>query len=98
MSSAAQAPRRLRDKRLCFQVDKPTKELIERAALLQRRTLSDFCINALVDAARCAIAAHETLELSELDRAVFFDTLVKPPPSDERLARAFAEHGRRVAP
>ena len=41
-------------------------------------------------------AAHETLVLSERDRAVFFDALVDPPAPSERLARAFADHDRRV--
>jgi uncharacterized protein (DUF1778 family) len=34
-------------------------------------------------------AEHETLVLSERDRAVFFDVLVNPPEPSERLARAF---------
>jgi uncharacterized protein (DUF1778 family) len=41
-------------------------------------------------------AAHETLVLSERDRAVFFDALVNPKAPSERLQRAFAEHKRRV--
>jgi uncharacterized protein (DUF1778 family) len=60
-----------------------------------RRKLTDFCMSALTDAARRTIAAHETLLLSDRDRAVFFDALVSRPPS-ERLQRAFAEHKRRV--
>ena len=41
-------------------------------------------------------AAHETLVLSERDRAVFFDALVNPPAPSERLQRAFADHKRRA--
>jgi uncharacterized protein (DUF1778 family) len=55
-------------------------------------------MTALTDAARRTIAEHETLVLSDRDRAVFFDTLVNPPPASERLQRAFAEHKRRVVP
>ena len=58
----------------------------------------DFCVGALMEAARRTIAAHETLVLSERDRAVFFDALVNPPAPSERLGRAFAEHRRRVVP
>jgi uncharacterized protein (DUF1778 family) len=89
---------RLREERLGFRVDKPTKALIERAAQLERRKLTDFCMTALMDAARRTIAAHETLLLSDRDRAVFFDALVSPPAPSERLQRAFAEHNRRVVP
>ena len=88
--------RRLREERLGFRVDEPTKALIERAAQLERRRLTDFCMTALTEAARRTIAEHETLVLSERDRAVFFDTLVNPPAPNERLQRAFAEHKRRV--
>ncbi|MGI8840753.1 MAG: DUF1778 domain-containing protein [Caulobacteraceae bacterium] len=79
-------------------MDAPTKTLIERAARLERRRVTDFCTAAITDAARRTIAEHEMLVLSERDRAAFFDALVNPPAPSERLARAFAEHRRRVAP
>ncbi|MGH6913314.1 MAG: DUF1778 domain-containing protein [Geminicoccales bacterium] len=88
--------RRLREERLGFRVDEPTKALIERAAQLERRKLTDYCMTALREAARRTIAQHETLVLSERDRAVFFDALVNAPAPSERLQRAFAEHRRRV--
>lgn len=89
---------RTRVERFGFRVDSPTKTLIEHAARLERRKVTDFCMTALTDAARRTIAEHETLVLSERDRAVFFEALVSPPAPSERLARAFAEHRRRVAP
>ena len=49
----------LRDERLGFRVDEPTKALIERAAQLERRKLTDFCMTALTEAARRTIAEHE---------------------------------------
>ena len=98
MAIPAKTERRLREERLGFRVDEPTKALIERAAQLERRKLTDFCMTALTDAARRTIAEHETLLLSDRDRAVFFDALVSPPAPSERLKRAFAEHKRRVVP
>jgi uncharacterized protein (DUF1778 family) len=94
--NTANRERRLREERLGFRVDEPTKALIERAAQLERRKLTDFCMTALTEAARRTIAEHETIMLSERDRAVFFDTLVNPPAPNERLQRALAEHKRRV--
>jgi uncharacterized protein (DUF1778 family) len=96
MVATAMRDRRLREERLGFRVDEPTKALIERAAQLERRKLTDFCMSALTEAARRTIAEHETIVLSERDRVVFFDTLVNPPAPNERLQRAFAEHKRRV--
>lgn len=86
-----------RAERLGFRLDEDTKDLIERAAHLSRRKVSDFCVTALVETARRTIAEHESLALSDRDRAAFFDALVNPPAPSERLARALADHKRRVA-
>jgi len=93
--SAREAPARA--DRLGFRVDAETKGLIERAAHLSRRKVSEFCVAALTDAARRTIAEHETLALSERDRAAFFDALIDPPQPGWRLQRALAEHSRRIA-
>jgi uncharacterized protein (DUF1778 family) len=98
MATTAKGDQRIRAERLGFRVDELTKALIERAAQLERRKVTDFCMTALADAARRTISEHETLVLSERDRAVFFDALVNPPAPNKRLRRAFAEHKRRVVP
>ncbi|MAM74139.1 DUF1778 domain-containing protein [uncultured Tistrella sp.] len=85
-----------RVERLGFRLDEETKELIERAAHRSGRKVSDFCVTALVETARRTIAEHETLALSDRDRAAFFDALIAPPEPNDRLRRAFSEHGRRV--
>ncbi|HLN08381.1 MAG TPA: DUF1778 domain-containing protein [Xanthobacteraceae bacterium] len=87
---------RARAERLGFRVDEQTKALIERAAQLERRKLTDFCVTTLAEAARRTIAEHETLVLSERDRRAFFEALMNPPEPNDRLRRAFAEHKRRV--
>jgi uncharacterized protein (DUF1778 family) len=86
-----------RAERLGFRLDEETKDLIERAAHLSRRKVSDFCVTALADTARRTIAEHETLTLSARDRAAFFEALVHPPKPSERLVRALADHKRRVS-
>jgi uncharacterized protein (DUF1778 family) len=98
MATTAKDGRRMREERLGFRVDQETKTLIERAAQLEHRKLTDFCMTALTEAARRTIAEHETLVLSERDRAVFFDALINPPAPSERLKRAFAAHRRWIAP
>ena len=87
-----------RDERLGFRVDAPTKALIERAARLERRKLTEYCMTALTEAARRTIAEHDMIVLSDRDRAVFFDALVNPPAPNPRLRKAFREHRRRVEP
>jgi uncharacterized protein (DUF1778 family) len=94
--SAVRKERVSRDDRLGFRLDEQTKALIERAAQLERRKLTEFCVTALTDAARRVIAEHETLTLTERDREVFFEALVNPPEPSERLVRALVDHKRRT--
>jgi uncharacterized protein (DUF1778 family) len=88
--------RRARSDRLGFRVDPTTKALVESAAELEHRSLTDFCVTALTEAARHAIARHETLTLSDRDRAVFFDALVHPPVPNKRLRQAFTTERARI--
>jgi len=83
--------------RLGFRLDQQTKELIERAAHLQHRKVTEFCLTALAEVARRTIAEHETLALSERDRQAFFEALANPPKPSKRLVRALADHKRRIA-
>ena len=86
-----------RVERLGIRLDEETKDLIERAAYLSHRKVSDFCVTTLAETARRTIAEHETMALSGRDREAFFDALVNPPAPSARLMRALAEHKRRVA-
>jgi len=79
-STVAQtAERRARAHRLGFRVDAETKRQVERAAALERRSLTEFCLAALAEATRATILRHESLVLSERDRTAFFNALVHPP-------------------
>ena len=88
--------RRVREARLGFRVDNRTKKMVERAAKLERRSLTDFCLTALSEAARQTLARHQTLFLSERDRRIFFDTLIHPPKPNARLKRAFKLERERI--
>src|ERR1700677_1844870 len=81
--------RRARGSRLGFRVDAQTKKRVEKAAALERRSLTDFCLTALTQATDAAIARHESIVLSERDREQFFDILTNPPKPNARLKRAF---------
>ena len=90
--------RRARGARLGFRVDTKTKRLVERAARVERRKLTDFCITALAEAARQTLERHASLFLSEADRAAFFDALINPPKPNARLRRALRLERSRVEP
>jgi uncharacterized protein (DUF1778 family) len=62
---------RTRSERLEARVSAEQKSLIERAAALQGRTVTDFVLTSVQDAARRAIEEHQQLELSVRDSEAF---------------------------
>lgn len=87
MSNRALKPasRRVRSERLETRVTAEQKTLIEQAAALQGRTVTDFVLSSVQDAARRAIADHQQIELSVRDSRAFVAALTKPRPINARL-------------
>jgi uncharacterized protein (DUF1778 family) len=87
MRNAASKPTkgRIRAERLEARVTTEQKSLIERAAALQGRTLTDFVLTSVQDAARRAIEDYSQLALSVRDSEAFADALLNPKPVNERL-------------
>ena len=86
-----------RGTRLGFRVDAETKKMVERAAALERRSMTDYCLTAITEATRETIAKHETLVLSARDREVFFDALIHPPEIPDRLRQDLAKAERIIS-
>lgn len=76
---------RIRAERLEARVTAEQKNLIERAAALQGRSVTDFVLASVQDAARRAIEEHQRLALSVRDSEAFVDALLKPTPVNDRL-------------
>lgn len=76
---------RARAQRLETRVTAEQKLLIERAAALQGRTVTDFVLTSVQDAARRAIEAHQQLELYVRDSDAFVEALLNPKPVNDRL-------------
>jgi uncharacterized protein (DUF1778 family) len=87
MPNAASRPAsgRTRAERLEARVTAEQKSLIERAAALQGRTVTDFVLTSVQDAARRAIEEHQQLALSVRDSEAFVDALLNPQPVSDRL-------------
>jgi len=84
--SISKPPRgRVRAQRLETRVTAAQKTLIEHAAALQGRTVTDFVLTSVQDAARRAIAEHQRLELSVRDSQAFVEALLNPKPVNDRL-------------
>ncbi|WP_442583829.1 DUF1778 domain-containing protein [Mesorhizobium sp. ASY16-5R] len=85
-SSLAQSSnRRARNERLEARITADQKKLIEHAAALQGRTVTDFVLASVQAAARQAIDEHQRLDLSIRDSQVFVDALINPQPVNDRL-------------
>ena len=76
---------RTRGQRLEARVTAEQKTLIEHAAALQGRTVTDFVLTSVQDAARRAIEELQQLELSVRDSHAFVDALLNPKPINDRL-------------
>ena len=76
---------RVRAERVETRVTAEQKRLIERAAALQGRTVTDFVLTSVQDAARRAIDEHQRLDLSARDSQAFMQALLDPQPVNERL-------------
>ena len=69
--------------------------MLKRAAEIQGRTMTDFVIAAVQEAAQQAIAQTEIIRLSLADQECFAQALLSPPPPAPALERAFA-HRRKL--
>ena len=76
---------RTRAERLEARVTAEQKTLIEHAAALQGRTMTDFVLTSVQDAARRAIEDHQRLDLSVRDSQAFVEALLNPLPVNDRL-------------
>ena len=69
---------------------------IKLAAQLQGRSLTDFILSAVQEAAQKAIEQSQVMELSREDQKVFAKALLNPPEPNEALKKALALHQKLV--
>lgn len=80
--------RKNRMERLEIRVSHEQKERFLKAAARQGRTLTQFTVINLEEAARKAIEEHRIFKLSEKDSDAFVNVLLAPPAPNERLKQA----------
>ena len=90
-SSRSTAARR-RAERLEARVTAEQKALIEHAAALQGRTVTDFVLTSVQEAAQRAIEDHEVIRLSVQDTQAFVDALLNPREPNERMRERVAHY------
>lgn len=95
-SATKSAQRRVRGERLETRVTADQKKLIEHAAALQGRTVTDFVLTSVQEAARRAIEDHQILDLSMRDSQAFLQALMKPQPVNDRLRETVRRYRQRT--
>ena len=85
-----------RGARLEARISVEQKIVLQRAAALSGRTLSEFVVASAQDAARRVIQEHETIRLSRAEQIAFVNALLKPPAVNARLRQAAAAYRRQT--
>lgn len=68
--------------------------MLKRAAELQGRSMTDFVVSAVQEAARSAIEQSEVIRLSLADQECFAQALLSPPKPAPALKRAFTRRNK----
>ncbi|WP_323032217.1 DUF1778 domain-containing protein [Brachymonas denitrificans] len=75
--------------RLEARISTDLHSMLKRAAELQGRTMTDFVVTAVQEAAQRAIEQSEVVRLSLADQECFAQALLTPPTPTSALERAF---------
>ena len=89
--SAAANPRTAR---LEARISTDLHSMLKRAAELQGRTMTDFVVAAVQEAAQQAIEQAEIIRLSLADQECFAQALLSPPEPTSALERAFVRRSK----
>jgi uncharacterized protein (DUF1778 family) len=80
--------------RLEARISADLHSMLKRAAELQGRTMTDFVVAAVQEAAQQAIQQAEVIRLSLADQECFAQALLSPPRPSPALKRAFARRSK----
>lgn len=85
-----------KQERINLRLQHDAKQILERAARFEGKTVSSFILASALQQAEKTIEAHEVMRLSSRDAETFFDALAKPVEFNDKLTAAFKEHEQRV--
>lgn len=82
--------------RLEARISVKQKAMLQQAAALSGRTLSEFVVASAQEAASRVIQEHETLRLNRSEQVAFVSALLDPPAPSARLRRAVAAYRKQL--
>ena len=83
--------------RLEARISPETKLLLQKAADLEGRTLTDFVVASVQAEAYRVIEKHQKLKLNLEDSQAFVDALLNPPLPNEALKKAALRHKQLIS-
>ncbi len=84
--------------RLQARISTELHAMLKRAAEIQGRTLTDFVVSAVQEAAQRAIEQGEVVRLSLADSERFAQAILSPPEPSPALERAFVRRRKALRP
>ncbi len=81
-----------RSERLQQRVTPEVKELLQQAADLAGRSLSDFVISSAQEVAERKLTEHRVITLTAEDSRVFAEAILNPAPANDKLRAAMRRH------
>ena len=85
-----------RGARLEARISVEQKTVLQQAAALSGRTLSEFVVASAQEAANRVIQEHETIRLSRSEQLAFVSALLNPPAPNKRLRQAAAAYRKQM--
>lgn len=95
-TTTPEATDKSRSARLEARISIEQKALLQQAAALSGRTLSEFVVASAQEAACRVIQEHETIRLSRADQIAFVSALLNPPPPNARLRKAAVAYRKQM--
>ena len=96
MSTSTETPDRTRGARLEARISSEQKALLQQAAELSGRTLSEFVVASAQEAAARIIQEHEAIRLSRAEQIAFVSALLDPPQPSARLRQAASNYRKQL--
>lgn len=85
-----------KDERINLRLKLSAKQMLERAASFEGKTVSKFILGCALERAQQTIEPHDVMRLNAQDSEAFFNALAEPEPFNDRLSEALQKHDQYV--
>lgn len=96
MQTMTEEPTKPRAERLEARISGEKKAVLQHAAELSGRTLSEFVVESAQAAAARVIQEHENIRLSQAEQIAFVTALLNPDAPNDRLRKAAANYRQQM--